>query len=171
MLYLHCRVFTAESVQIWSDLDQFNLRKEEEKQWRALLSLHFCTTLGSDAEQFSGTKRKSLVPTPSHWLLCRFRLIASVTIGAILELVTPSPPCLPPRLLWQELLWMEEWPLWEWVSPQGQLGDIIRQDSYRRTHAFNQSCCFLAEAEAYLQEFSKFLPPKDVLYFPFTLRS
>lgn len=51
---------------------------------------------------------------------------------------------------------MEEWPLWEWVSPRGQLGNIIRQDSYRRTHAFNQSCCFLAETEAYLQEFSKF---------------
>lgn len=40
--------------------------------------------------------------------------------------------------LWQKLLWMEEWPLSVRVSPRGQLGEIIRQDSYRQTDAFNQ---------------------------------
>lgn len=76
------------------------------------------------------------------------------------------PPLLLPRLLWQELLWMEEWPLWEWVSPRGQLGDIIRQDSYRRTHAFHQSCCVFAEIEAFLQEFSKFTFGQQRRFFP-----
>lgn len=46
--------------------------------------------------QFSCTKRKSLVPTPSHWLLCRFRLIASVTIGLFWSWWLWGPPLLLP---------------------------------------------------------------------------
>lgn len=53
--------------------------------------------------------------------------------------------------------WMEEWPLSVWVSPRGQLGEIIRQDSYRQTgrqtDAVEPSCCSLTQTEAHLATF------------------
>lgn len=99
----------------------------------------------SCAEQFSLTKRKkpcSHCCADFDWL----HQSLSGYSGAGDSEVSLS------RSLWQTLLWMEEWPLSVWVSPRGQLGEIIRQDSYRQTDAVNWSCCLLTQTGAHLQE-------------------
>lgn len=104
----------------------------------------------SCAEQFSLTKRKKTSFPLDHTDCCAdfdwLHQSLSGYSGAGDSEVSLS------RSLWQTLLWMEEWPLSVWVSPRGQLGEIIRQDSYRQTDAVNWSCCSLTQTGAHLQE-------------------
>lgn len=65
---------------------------------------------------------------------------------AILELVTLRSPSLSLslRLSDRSCCWMEEWALSVWVSPRGQLREIIRRGSYRQTDRRSRLKVFLS---------------------------
>lgn len=96
---------------------------------------------------------KMMLPSQSCRLQCRFRLIASVTIGPFWSWwLWGLSLCLSVCLSDRSCCWMEEWLLSLWVFPQGQLGEIIRQDSHRRTEGQTGRCStlklFLSDYEA-----------------------
>lgn len=97
-------MLTAERVHMRSDLHhllhKFNFRKAEEKTVKSPFCLYISAPRSAPSPgNFLAQSVKVWFPLRHTDLLCRFRLIASVTIGAILELVTPSAPPPPSPLL------------------------------------------------------------------------
>lgn len=159
MVLIVCRVVAYIVLNLMVQETQYTICSfEPNENTRSLKDLSLFTSLHlfiSYDEQFSFIMRKISFPVHGVDCSCRFRLIASVTIGAILELVTLRSPSLSFSLCRSDrsCCWMEEWPLSVWVSPRGQLGEIIRQDSYRRAGRCSRLKLFLPDSEAYFEEF------------------